>query len=84
MYDLTECPLCNKQHIRETPKDICSQILQQKDNVLKDSMSLRELCIRLMRLFDLTKRTACKYTNWLINKVTVYLPDRKHIRLIST
>lgn len=106
MYDLTECPLCRKQYIRETtiteynvngeyyydvkdgnwclPKDICGQILQQIDRVLEDGMSLRDLCIRLMQLFDLTKRTACDYTKWLINTVPVYLPDRKHIRLIPT
>ena len=106
MYDLTECPLCNKQYIRETtiteynikgkyyydvkdgnwclPKDICNQILQQINHVLKDGMSLKELCMRLMELFDLTKKTACNYTNWLINTVPVYLPDRKHIRLIKT
>jgi hypothetical protein len=106
MYDLTECPLCNKQYIRETtiteynvngkyyydvkdgnwclPKDMCNQILQQINHVLKDGMSLKELCMRLMELFDLTKKTACNYTNWLINTVPVYLPDRKHIRLIKT
>ena len=65
MYSITDCPLCNKQYIRETniteyndngelyydvtdgnwclPEDICNQILQQKDNVLKDGMSLKRL-----------------------------------------
>jgi hypothetical protein len=25
-----------------------------------------------------------KYTKWLLNTIPVYLPDRKHIRLIKT
>lgn len=66
------------------PNDMYSRILQQIDRIFKDVMSLKELCMRLMEFFNFTVRTACNYTNWLINTLPVYLPDRKHIRLIAT
>jgi hypothetical protein len=88
LYDITDCPLCKKQYIRETtiteyndngeysydvkdgnwclPKDMCS--VQQKDNVLEDGMSLRELCIRLMQLFDLTTHLRQIKVNIHINR----------------
>ncbi|MCL7413442.1 MAG: hypothetical protein M8353_07485 [ANME-2 cluster archaeon] len=47
-------------------------------------MTLRELCMKRMEIFDLTMKTTCNYTRWLINTLPVYLPDRKHIRLIAT
>ncbi len=59
------------------PNDICSSIIQQIDRIFKDGMSLKELCMKLMEYFNLTARTACNYTNWLINTMPVYLPDRK-------
>ncbi len=100
MYDLKQCPLCNKQYLEDTTVieysiredsgkyyydiwhgDWC---LQQIDRILKDGMTMKELCMRLMEYFNLTARTACNYTKWLISTMPVYLPDRKHIRLIVT
>jgi len=43
----------------------------------------KELCMKLMEIFDLTMKTACDYTMWLIHTLPVYLPDRKHIRRIA-
>lgn len=66
------------------PKDMYNRIIKQIDCIFKDGMSLKELCMKLMEYFDLTARTACNYTKWLINTMPVYLPDRKHIKLIPT
>jgi hypothetical protein len=107
MYDLKQCPLCNKQYLEDTavieyhihensgkyyydmkhgdwclPRDMHNRILQQIDRIFRDGMTLKELCMRLMEYFNLTASTACNYTRWLVNTMPVYLPDRKHIRLI--
>ena len=66
------------------PEDMQVIILKQINEILVDGMTLRELCMKLMEIFDLTMKTACNYTRWLINTLPVYLPDRKHIRLIAT
>ena len=66
------------------PGDMRDMILRQIDKILVDGMTLKELCMKLMEIFDLTMKTACNYTRWLINTLPVYLPDRKHIRLIAT
>lgn len=62
------------------PGDMRGMILKQIDQILIDGMTLKELCMKLMETFDLSMKTACNYTKWLINTMPVYLPDRKHIR----
>ena len=66
------------------PGDMRDMILRQIDQILVDDMTLKELCMKLMEIFDLTMKTACNYTRWLIQILPVYLLDRKHIRLIAT
>jgi len=41
-------------------------ILRQIDQILVDGMTLKELYMKLMESFDLTMKTACNYTRWLI------------------
>jgi Zn-finger protein len=76
-YDIKNGDWCH-------PNDMYSKIIQKIDQIIKEGMSMKELCIKLMENFDLTAKTACNYTKWLIETLPVYLPDRKHIRFIPT